>query len=186
MPKPQNVIKGSWKNIYEWFQNSSEEAKEYGSNFYYNAHNIATEVGHQLGFVGYDATKIGSAVIAIFSPRTDWDKNVEYAFEFVNTGWAKNQTELNNAKASLIVAEHDPMTVMGRTSYKVKPFYKAILNPDEDNEVTNLVGFRKPVKLAVVDRHAGGVYNGTPLKEFQRYYLGKWKVTKGLAMLTSE
>ena len=181
MPKPDNLIKGSWKNVYEWFEGSSEEAKEYGSNFYYNAHNIATEVGYQLGLTGYEATTVGSAIIAVFSPRTDWDKNVEYAFEYVNTGWVQNQTQINNAKASLLVAGHDPMTVMGRTSYKVKPFFKAILSPDEDNEVTDLMGFRKPVKLAVVDRHVGGVYYGKPLKEFQRHYLGYWRVTRRIS-----
>ena len=179
MPKFKNVIKGSYKNILEWYMSSSEANKEYGSNFYYNAHQIATDVGEQLGFIGYDATNIGSAILATLSPRTDWDKNVEYAYEYVNKGWVNKQTEINNLKCDLLVAGKDPMTVLGRHSYKVKPFYKAILNPDGENEVYNLVGFnRKPVKLAVVDRHAGGAYFNKPLKEFQRYYLGLWQVTK--------
>ena len=181
MPNPNNVIRGSYKNILDRYVGASEEAKEEGSNFYYKAHEIATDLGKLLGHTGYDATKLGSGLLAVMSPRTDWEKNVEYGYEFVNRGWVQNQTQINNAKASLLVSGHDPMIVLGRTSYKVKPFYKAILNPDEDNEVTNLVGFRKPVKLAVVDRHAGGVYNGTPLKEFQRYYLGKWKVTRRIS-----
>ena len=185
MPKMENVIKGSRYNLMDWYMNSSEEQKEYGSNFYYNAHLIATDVGEQLGHCGYDATNIGSAILAILSPRTDWDKNVLYAYEYVNWGGVRNQTEINNAKCKLIESGNDPMVVLGRTSYKVKPFYKAILNPDGDNEVSNLMGFnRKGVKLAVVDRHMGGAYFNRPLKEYQRYYLGHPKVTKRISNAT--
>tara|TARA_Y100001951_G_C11267381_1_gene256476 strand:- start:378 stop:1025 length:648 start_codon:yes stop_codon:yes gene_type:complete len=181
MTKQQNAIKGSYKNLLNWFTYATEENKEYGSQFYYNAHMIGTEVGHELGYNGYDATKVGSAILAILSPRTDWDKNVGYAFEFVNLGWVNSQTKDNNNKCIAIMEGENPMDVMGRTSYKVKPFFKAILNPDGDNEVTDLVGFNKPTKLAVVDRHIGGAYFNRPLKEFQRYYLGMPKVTKRIS-----
>ena len=184
MPKMENVIKGSSHNLMEWYMNSSEEQKEYGSTFYYNAHLIATDIGEQLDYTGYDATNIGSAILATLSPRTDWDKNVEYAYEYVNTGWVRNQTVANNSKCMLLSQKYDPMQVLGRSSYKVKPFYKAILNPDQDNEVTDLIGFRTPVKLAVIDRHMGGAYFNRPLKEYQRYYLGNWRVTRRISTAT--
>ena len=181
MPQMTNVIKGSYTNILDRYMGASEEAKEYGANFYDNAHNIATEIGYQLGYKGLEAIERGSAILAVFSPRTDWDANVTYAFEFVNDRWVDKQTEINNFKALAILSGESPMEVLGRTSYKVKPFFKAILNPNEDNLVYNLDGFNKPVNLAVIDRHAGGVYLGKPLREYQRYYLGGWKVTRRIS-----
>lgn len=181
MPHMNNVIKGSYINILDRYMGATEEAKEYGANFYDNAHNIATEIGYELDYKGWEATEVGSAIIAIFSPRTDWDANVTYAFEFIKDRWVDKQTEINNRKALAILSGEKPMDVLGKTAYKVKPFYKAILNPNEDNLVTNLHGFNKPVNLAVIDRHAGGVYFGKPLREYQRYYLGGWKVTRRIS-----
>ena len=48
------------------------------------------------------------------------------------------QTKANNAKALAILEGADPMIVLGKGSYKVKAFYKAIEDPYGDNLIEDV------------------------------------------------
>mgnify|MGYP003628970131 CR=1 FL=1 len=68
------------------------------------------------------------------------------------------------------------MDVLGPEAFKVKAFYMAIREPYGNNLIENVSGFPNNKKqLAVIDRHAGGVYFGWPLIEKERRQLGNWK-----------
>ena len=73
------------------------------------------------------------------------------------------------------------MEVLGKQSYKTKAFYKAIKDPEGNNLIDYVVGFDKPTEMAVIDRHAGGVYYGYPLIESERKQLSTWKVIKRIS-----
>ena len=175
MAKAENQIKGSYKNILGEYFNSSIEEKMLGKRFYPNAHATAIELGNELGFT-YDALSIGAGIIASLSPQTEWLRNIQYAYEFVQTKKCPSQTKANNAKALAILEGSDPMLVLGKGSYKVKAFYKAIEDPYGDNYITDVSGFKdNKTNLAVIDRHAGGIYLGYPLIEKERRQLTNWK-----------
>ena len=176
MAKSENQIKGSYKNILGEYFNSSIEEKMLGKRFYPNAHSTAIELGNELGFKGEESLSIGAGIIASLSPQTEWLRNLQYAYEFVQTKECKMQTKANNNKATLILNGTDPMTVLGKGSYKVKAFYKAIVDPYGDNYITDVSGFKdNKTNLAVIDRHAGGIYFGYPLVERERRQLSNWK-----------
>ena len=175
MAKAENQIRGSYKNILGEYFNSSNEEKMLGKRFYPNAHATAIELGNELG-VTYDALSIGAGIIASLSPQTEWVRNLQYAYEFVQTKKCPSQTKANNAKALAILEGSDPMLVLGKGSYKVKAFYKAIVDPYGDNYITAVSGFKdNKTNLAVIDRHAGGIYLGYPLIEKERRQLTNWK-----------
>jgi len=102
MAKAENQIKGSYKNILGEYFNSSIEEKMLGKRFYPNAHATAIELGNELG-VSYDALSIGAGIIASLSPQTEWLRNLQYAYEFVQTKKCPSQTKANNAKALAIL-----------------------------------------------------------------------------------
>ena len=178
MAKSENQIKGSYRNILDEYCKSSKEAKQLGKLFYPNANSIARDIGHTLGFTNSnEGLIIGAGILSALSPQTEWMNNVMLAFEFVEKRWAKKQTQANNNKALKILDGEDPMEVLGKQSYKTKAFYKAIQDPYGNNIIENVVGFpNKLNKLAVIDRHAGGVYFGFPLVESERKQLSNWKV----------
>ena len=176
MAKAENQIKGSYKNILDEYFKSSREEKMLGKLFYPNANATAIDIGHRLGFNDSEGLSIGAGIIAALSPQIEWLNNVALAFEFVETKWANKQTKANNNKALRILEGEDPMDVLGQEAYKVKAFYKAIREPYGNNLIEKVSGFPNNKKqLAVIDRHAGGVYFGWPLIEKERRQLGNWK-----------
>ena len=178
----QNIVKGSFRNILKTYEESTQEQRDKGLAFYEDARSQAYEIGKQLGYIGSNAVRQGAGIIAVLSPRMDWDKNLEIAFYVVNALNFSNQTERDKAKATRIMEGENPMLVMGRDSHKTKSFYQAMVNPLGNNEVYNLTGYGDKVTyLAVVDRHAGGVYKGMPLKEYQREQIGHWRVNRRIS-----
>ena len=182
MAKAENQIRGSYRNILDEYFRSTKEEKTIGKLFYPNANAIAIDIGHKFGFENQEGLNIGAGILASLSPQTEWIRNVMLAFEFVETGWADKQTKANNNKALKILNGQNPMDVLGDTAYKVKAFYKAIQEPYGNNLITNVSGFPDNlIKLAVIDRHAGGVYNKLPLIEQERRQLSNWKVIKRIS-----
>ena len=176
MAKSENQIKGSYKNILNEYFNSSVEEKMLGRLFYPNANAAAIDIGSRLGFNNSEALIVGAGIIAALSPQTEWLNNIVLAFEFAEIKYAKKQTQANNNKALKILEGEDPMDVLGKEAYKVKAFYKAIQEPYGNNLIEKVSGFPDNKKqLAVIDRHAGGVYFGWPLVEKERRQLSNWK-----------
>ena len=181
MAKHENQIKGSYRNILNEYFNSSKEEKKLGKAFYPNANVIAWSIGNALGYSVNESANIGAGILSALSPRTDWENNIQLAYEFVEKKWADKQTKANNNKALKILDGEDPMEVLGKQSYKTKAFYKAIKDPEGNNLIDYVVGFDKPTEMAVIDRHAGGVYYGYPLIESERKQLSTWKVIKRIS-----
>ena len=176
MAKSENQIKGSYRNILNEYFTSSVEEKELGKMFYPSANGIAKDIGNRLGFSDSEGLTIGAGILAALSPQTEWLNNINLAFEFVENKWANKQTKANNIKASKILIGENPMDVLGKEAFKVKAFYMAIKEPHGNNLIDNVSGFPNNKKqLAVIDRHAGGVYFGYPLIERERKQLSNWK-----------
>ena len=176
MAKAENQIKGSYRNILDEYFKSSKEEKMLGKLFYPNANATAIDIGNRLGFNSSEGLTIGAGIISALSPQTEWLNNITLAFEFIENKWANKQTKANNNKALKILDGQEPMDVLGPEAFKVKAFYKAIREPYGNNLIERVVGFPDNKKqLAVIDRHAGGVYFGWPLIEKERRQLGNWK-----------
>ena len=182
MAKAENQIKGSYRNILNEYFKSSVEEKTLGKLFYPNANSIARDIGYYLNINGDEGLDIGAGIIAALSPQTEWLRNITLAFEFAETKYAKKQTKANNNKALKILDGQDPMEVLGPEAFKVKAFYRAIRDPYGNNLIANVSGFpNNIIKLAVIDRHAGGVYFGIPLVESERKQLSNWKVMQRIS-----
>jgi len=93
-----------------------------------------------------------AAVIAVLSPRLNWDKNVEAAVD-VYHGVHPKVLGANAAKAKRIMFGENPDDVV--SGPKVRAFWHAIVNPDDPRAI-------------VIDRHAFDVAAGTVLDDEQR------------------
>jgi len=149
MAKAENVVKGSYQNIVEAYNNASEDSLIEGWDWYKDAKMIAGQVSNLLGT---EDIRVGAGILAALSPQIDWGTNIAEALKFTSLGYSTMQTQANNAKAKKISEGQDPDTVLGGN--KVVPFYHAILEP---------TGQYKPV----VDRHAMWIYYGKPVSEKQ-------------------
>ena len=145
MAKAENIVKGSYQNIVEAYNNASESSRKEGQFWYHDAHEIALQVSKLLDT---NDIRVGAGIISALSPQKDWGDNVAEALVFTAQGFSKTQTQANNDKARKISEGQDPATVLGGA--KVIPFYHAILEPE---------GNYKPV----IDRHALAVYYGKPV-----------------------
>ena len=181
MAKRNRSVQGTYKNILNVYSRATQNQIDKGLSFYEDAREDAYIIGKQLGYKGSNAVMCGAGILSVLSPRTDYELNRQMAYDLAN-GLYIQQTEANKAKAIRIMQGENPMLVMGRDSHKTKPFFKAILNPLGNNEVYGLTGYgNKPTHLAVIDRHAGGVYKGLPLSEKQREQIGNWRVNKRIS-----
>ena len=177
----KNKIIGSKEHIIECYEKSTTFDKHYGRNFYSLAQQKALLFGQSFGYPNDLALQVGAGLLAVYSPKMDWGRNIKVVEEFVNTGTVRNSTALINSNAQLISKCHDPMIVLGRLAYKTKAFYSAIRDPHGNQKVYNLEGIDDGYSLCTIDRHAGGVYNGEPLIEKERNYLGHPKVYKRIS-----
>ena len=182
MTKSENQVKGSYRNILDEYFKSSVEEKTLGKMFYPNANATAIDIGHKLGFSGDEGLNIGAGILAALSPQTEWFTNITMAFEFIETRYVKKQTKANNNKALKILDGMEPMDVLGETAYKVKAFYKAIQDPYGNNLIEQVQGFPdNKINLAVIDKHAGGVYLGWPLIEKEAKQLSNWRTIRRIS-----
>ena len=143
MPKAENIIKGSYRNIVDAYHSASPASHAEGELWYTEAHEIAKQISTLLGS---DDVRIGAGILSALSPQMEWGDNVSEAILFCSTGYSKRQTQANNDKAILIASGENPEEILG--GEKVLAFYHAILNPAGQGN-------------AVIDRHAMKVYAGT-------------------------
>ena len=179
----QYLVQGSWRNLLNVFWEADNEQRIKGEVFYEDARDFAKELGNDLGYANsYKGLLIGAGILSVLSPRMDWDINKLAAKEFISNRFTNRQTGANNEKALLIAKGNDPMDVMGRESHKTKAFYQAIVSPLGNNEVWGLTGYGdKHTHLAVIDRHAGGAYNGKPLRYYQRAKISHWRINRRIS-----
>tara|TARA_R110002020_G_scaffold51677_1_gene146130 strand:+ start:374 stop:988 length:615 start_codon:yes stop_codon:yes gene_type:complete len=150
MAKAENVVKGSFRNIIDSYNNASESSIAEGTAWYTDAHNIALQVSTLLGT---DDVRVGAGIISALSPQIDWGANIAEALKFASLGYSTKQTGANNLKAQRISEGEDPETVLGGN--KVVPFYHAILDPYGDY-------------LPVVDRHGLEIHYGKSVSKRDR------------------
>lgn len=145
MAKIHNRLRGSWRNIVNL--PISTVNIQAGHDWYAEANTTAHAIGVLAGYIGAEATVIGAGVIAALSPQRDWDVNISHAILLVTEGIRKHY-QVQHDKAVAIVEGKEPMSVLGHRAFKTKPFFQAIVNPNND--------WSQPV----IDRHAVAVYMG--------------------------
>lgn len=127
-----------------WHQATETEVYD-GLNWYGEARRLAE-------FLDPEDPRKAAAVIAVLSPITNWDRNIELAvcaFEGRPLGCLSN----NAAKAKRILAGEDPDLVVRGS--KVRAFWRAITDPSDGSAV-------------VIDRHAIEVAHGKVMTDDQR------------------
>jgi len=149
MPRAENVVKGSYRNIVDAYHSASPASHAEGTRWYTDAHGIAKQVS---GMLDSDDIRVGAGIIAALSPQMEWGDNVTEAIQLCSTGKSPRQTKANEDKAILIGSNQDPEEVLG--GEKVTAFYHAMVSP---------TGQGKPV----IDRHAIAIYYGKPVTERQ-------------------
>jgi len=149
MPKAENVVKGSYRNIVSAYHEASTASHSEGQQWYVDAHGIAKQVSAMLNT---QDVRVGAGILSALSPQMEWGDNVTEAIKLVTTGHSTKQTQANNDKAILIAQDQNPEEILG--GEKVTAFYHAILNP---------TGQDKPV----IDRHAITVYYGKAVTKQQ-------------------
>ena len=152
--KRNRQIRGNRQNILDCYNRSNEWVRQAGDMWYPNAHYTAIEVGELAGYRGDNALVVGSGMIAATSPQRDWQLNVQDATLIARGLAAPSQYGANQLKAEQIRDGEHPLSVLG--GVKVVPFYLAILDPRGENAIP------------VIDRHAGHVYKGDSLTEYER------------------
>ena len=145
MPKAQNRLRGSYRNIVKILKGATSDAVFAGEAWYREANQVSQSIGEMAGYTDFKALQVGAGIISALSPQMGWGLNVTIAILLVREGTRK-ATLANHAKAVRILKGEDPMKVLG--GEKVKAFYQAIVDPyNGDTEV-------------VIDRHAVAVYLG--------------------------
>jgi len=147
MAKAENIVRGSYRNIVDTYNNASESSIAEGKVWYSQANHIAWQITKLLDSKDI---RVGAGIIAALSPQMDWGENVTEALRFVSEGYSIKQTRANNVKAKRISEGEDPDTVLG--GLKVTAFYHAILEP---------FGNDSPV----VDSHGQAIYYGKPVSK---------------------
>ena len=140
-----SILKGSWSNIRNVYDQTSIDVREEGERWYPEANRLAQVVGSLTGLPKYKQLAAGAGIIAALSPQSDWGSNISNALLTASEGTQK-QTAANHNKAMRIRNGENPDEVLG--GLKVKAFYHAILEP---------LNSHSPV---TIDRHAVAIYLG--------------------------
>lgn len=115
------------ESILSWYDRASATDIWSGIAWYGEAHLIARECG--------DPVK-GAGLIAAFSPRTPWVRNLFLArIAFNDVRMFRGTLGDNIAKANAIIEGMHPLEALGK-GLKTRSFFDNILNPLTSNEVT--------------------------------------------------
>ena len=166
MAKPENRLRGSYKNILQLPMTAENVVA--GETWYTEANKIAFTVGVLAGYSDEDATKVGAGVLSALSPTITWGENINIAILLVTQGIRKTYQSQTD-KALAILDGKDPMEVLGDRARKTKAFYQAIVDPNND--------YSEPV----VDRHAVAVYMGRVVSDRELKALESTKVYNRIA-----
>ena len=148
------------QNIIKWYDGSSNEAREQGANWYYQANHIATYIANKFNV---PVAKV-CGVIAALSPATNWVQNIADAHNLI-LAWVNNidPREVvvgtygkNKIKAiQILTGPSGTDTVIGQILLnksrvnKTASFYWNILYPRDKDHVT-------------IDRHAFRIVLDSP------------------------
>ena len=156
----RRLLRGSYQNIIDIYDETSIATKYQGSHWYEIANSMANIIGYNILTTHFDVSDwetagiIGAGVISALSPQTAWDRNVENASTFSHTlDKPTFCTEREFSKAVQIVESFKNgelsidkvLEILGPQAWKTKPFFMNILNPQGDYGPT-------------IDRHAIAVY----------------------------
>jgi hypothetical protein len=133
------------KNITATYRAATDSERVEGRSWYATARAVAESLDPA-------SPEKAAAVIAVLSPRLNWDKNVEAAVS-VYKGLHPKVLGANALKAKRIMAGENPDDVV--SGPKVRAFWHAIVNPSDPRAI-------------VIDRHAFDVAAGTVLDDEQR------------------
>ena len=180
MVKKRRLLKGSYNNIINVYNNASDELKTEGNTWYQEAHILARNVGQlalprpynnrvrDLANYGdivssryeYRQDLLGAGIIAVFSPQMVWEKNIRaanvFAGSFDKPVWITNRDYDKAIKMVKCVRENinveaeDILEILGDGAVKTRPFFMNILNPDGDVKYNG----------STIDRHAIAIYLG--------------------------
>ena len=145
MPKTQNKLRGSYRNIAKILKGATPDAVFAGEAWYREANQVAQSVGEMAGYTDLKALQVGAGIIAALSPQMGWGLNITIAILLVKEGTRKATLD-NHTKAVKILQGEEPLKVLG--GEKVKAFYLAIVDPYNDSTEV------------VIERHAIAVYLG--------------------------
>ena len=114
MTRKRRLLRGSYNNIMEIFQNSSVETKIAGEDWYYDANTVACNIGALISKTAdinkpyyKTETLIGAGVLSAFSPQTSWDRNITIANIFaMDLFQPKGTTAVTYNKATMIVEKY--------------------------------------------------------------------------------
>jgi hypothetical protein len=140
-----SILKGSWSNIRNVYDQTAIDIREEGEQWYPEANRMAQVVGSLTGLPSHKQVAAGAGILAALSPQTDWGNNLAWSLLAASEGTQK-QTTANHNKAMRIRNGENPDEVLG--GLKVRAFYHAILEPLNDHS---------PV---TIDRHAVAIYLG--------------------------
>lgn len=138
-------MKPTVDNVLNVYRNATPEQVRAGTNWYLDAHKLAIRL---------DPVNLvrAAGVIAAFSPRMKWERNIMLAERLFETGVATGSTGRFNEWAQRIYDGADPATILAQ---KTTNFYRNILDPWNQHPVT-------------IDVHAIEIALGTRLPEKQR------------------
>jgi len=148
----------SSKNIVAAFDDANTDERDQGMRWYSDAHTVARMIG------GGDADK-GAALLACYSPQTDWQTNALNAAHALELGHSpEHGTGITGAvktKANAILGrDHGPYDDLFPTGApKTHAFYQLIRNGGDTPDDTE--------GLVVMDRHALSVAAGRRLTKDQ-------------------
>jgi hypothetical protein len=116
------------QNIRDAWNAASDDQKARGAVWYTVANQLAEIVGNG------DIRK-GAGIISAFSPRMQWDRNMELAKRAMATGTASGAMSASVRKAQAILDGTDPEDVLPMSA-KTGHFYRNILDPSDTDAVT--------------------------------------------------
>jgi hypothetical protein len=126
-------------NVVATFRDATPEQLEAGRSWYWQAHELAGEIGH-------GDRVMGAGVIAALSANKSWAENGRLARLACRTGRPVGHVQDAIVKAAKIISGTDPWDVLPMER-KTGHFYRCIVNPTDPDAVC-------------VDRHAHDVAVG--------------------------
>ena len=132
------------ERILDVYSRATEDHIREGTKWYDDAHAIAVDM-----WVRYpkklNSVAHAAGILAAFSPIESWERNIEKAWMFLDTGDC-GALSRSKDEALLITYGFDPLDILfrGGRNFKVQSFYRNIADPTDPNPVT-------------VDRHAKAI-----------------------------
>ena len=166
MTAKRRLLRGSYQNIIDLYEQTPDHIRIEGENWYKDAHVIAQNVGDILLEKAFHITDevqaqvLGAGIIACFSPQMVWEKNIRAANVFARDTdtkpvWITNRDYEKALKmvkgfCNGVMSPEFIMMQLGEGALKTRPFFMNILSPEGDVKTNGIT----------IDRHAIAVYLG--------------------------